>query len=169
MNDWTGNDTCGGGSNGGGHGSRGASVASVFGTDWHDGYHGRGGGYDVGACQSARVERNHTGLFRGGVNGGGVRGCSAAYRDMAERDRVRAGRAERPSVGVMRFLPWLGARLGGCETTEGAGVMAKRAPYIRFWVLAAMIFLGLHWVMSGWMDSIEARIWLYEHLTEWRR
>ena len=47
--------------------------------------------------------------------------------------------------------------------------MAKRAPMIRFVVLAAVMFVALQWFFADWFASIEARLWLYEHLTEWRR
>jgi len=123
----------------------------------------------MGLGQPQRVERDNARLFRGGVNGGGLRGSSAAYRDMAERDRVRAGGAERAGFGVMRVFSWLGTRLGCGKTSEGIGVMASRAPMIRFVVLAAVMFVGLQWLFADWFASIEARIWLYEHLAEWKR
>lgn len=169
MNDRTGNDTRGSSGNGGGDRSRGAAIAGVFRIDGHDGYHGRVGGRDLGSGQSSRMAGNHTGFFRGGVNGGGVRGGIPAHRDVVERDRISSGGKERAGLGVMRVFSWLGARLGCGETTEGAGVMENHAPMIRFVVLAAVMFIGLQWLFADWFASIEARIWFYEHLTGFRR
>lgn len=167
MNDRTGNDTRGSGKRGGSHGSGGAAIAGILGTDGHDGNHGFCWGRDVGLGKQARVEGNHTGLFRGGVNGGGVRRDGPAWRDVDQRDRISAGGTQRAGFGVMRFFSWLGAGLGCGKTTEGAGVMAKHAPRIRFAVLAAVTLVALQWALGGWMDSIEARLWLYNQLQQW--
>ena len=169
MNDRTGNNTHGGGKRSGGHGSRGAAIAGVLGIDWHAGNHGRGWWCDLGFGQSARMERNDTWSFRRRANGGWLRGDGSAYSDVVDGDRISAGGTQRAGLGVMRFLLGLGARLGGCETTEGAGVMAGRAPYIRAGLLAALMLIGLQWLFADWMASIEARLWLYEHLSGWKR
>jgi len=47
--------------------------------------------------------------------------------------------------------------------------MAGRAPYIRAGLLAALMLIGLQWLFADWMASIEARLWLYEHLSGWKR
>ena len=169
MNDRAGNHTDSRGKRGGGRNSGGAAIASVQRIDGHDGYHGRGWWCDVGAGKQARMDRNDAGLFCRWINGGGLWGDGTAYYDMVDRDRIPSGGAQRSSLGLMRFFPWLGARLGCGETTEGFGVMDSAAPYIRFAILAAVVFVGMQWLLSDWMQSIEARLWLYEHLSGWRR
>lgn len=167
MNDRTDNDTCGSGCDGRGYGSRGAAVTSVFGNDGNDGNQWRVGGYDMGLGKQARLEGNHAGLFSGGVNGGGVWCDGPPWRDVVKRDRISAGGTQRSGFGVVRLLSGLGAGLGHRKATEGAWVMAKHAPRIRFAVLAVVTLAALQWVLGDWMDSIEARLWLYNQLQQW--